>query len=121
MNATIRIADEHFIEAIRAVASEFPDYIYPALKGVQQPCVYHRRDAAKGCLIGEALMRCDVPEDDLTAMRGAADDVLSHYGLSPRVCAAGDRAQLAQDGGNSWSEAIEAFNAEFDNWPESFR
>jgi len=108
----MKFTDAQFIEAIRAVAAEAPEYRYLGRKDLAPQFVYHRRDGDPGCLIGEALARLGVEQDVLLGQRGAtALEMLPDFGLSDRLTEIANETQSLQDCGVSWGRCLHEFNA----------
>lgn len=99
------------VNEIRKVAAEQPDFIYN--EGGLAECMYTKNTDGSpgGCIVGRALMRLGVEEEDLVESDGQfASRVLSDLGIS------GDRfvmlwiaeVQEVQDGGKTWAEAVQS-------------
>lgn len=121
------ITDEQFMEALRAVASENPDFSYPeeqwqeegeyGLNSVDDDwhysaeCVYTHPDGTPACIIGHVVNKLDpellqdIAYPYLANARSVLPDLFP--GLSTTAVAAGAAAQGAQDGGHKWSYALE--------------
>ena len=102
------LEDQKIVDAIREVASSAPEYVYRASDG-SNGCYYFNVDGTPSCLVGHALAKCGLTEDDVTE-GSAALDVLGVKGIDEDVALAATVAQDVQDGGGTWGYALEAFN-----------
>jgi hypothetical protein len=84
-------------------------------------CAYFLPDGKPACIIGQALANLGYEEADLTrGQRFAASEMFDHIPdlesdmdveEQTRLLYAMDQAQSAQDGGNSWGEALREFHS----------
>lgn len=121
----ITVSGEKFINTLREVAAERPDYVYEApdslrTPGYEEACFYVHPSPdgpVAGCIIGATLERLGVPLDVLKYFEhdsaGRVMDVLLNI-TGPMAGAARDIAVAAQDaqdgslnGGKlNWSDAV---------------
>lgn len=113
--------NEQFIQAMRdAVAERGKNYVYPEAvpNGVNYfkrddyhnpggVCMYSTPDGTPACIIGLALDKMGEPVPEYGNMVGA--DCVLEYLVSPYVCNAARQAQLIQDKGGTWGEALAVF------------
>lgn len=116
----MKITDEAFYAAVRAVAAERPDHIYDNPDLTANACLYvHNANTPKakpGCIIGAALHRLGVSLDKLNVMDGYAsedgylssgfDFVGGRFGLSDAAVTWGAAVQGHQDNGMPWGSAV---------------
>lgn len=99
------ITEEQFTQAMRdAVAERGEGYEYngdPAILSGPR-CSYRHADGQPGCLIGLALDKLGITDPEETE----APEALKPYGLSKTVRAAAVEAQVEQDLGTSWGQAL---------------
>lgn len=104
------ITRENFTQAMRdSVAERGEDYVYrndPRFGGSE--CVYsaHGKPA---CLIGVAIYKLtgDLVDPDAGSASGV---MIDNYGVDDMsLCFAADRAQLAQDTGETWGDALKKY------------
>ncbi|GAA2294375.1 hypothetical protein GCM10010149_47940 [Nonomuraea roseoviolacea subsp. roseoviolacea] len=110
------ITDAQLIDAIKTVAAENPDRVYtsPEHMSTTGTCFYVHRDEATdelspGCLVGAALHRLGVPLETLQRNEDTnAFNLLSKLFpmLTTQTCSFANSAQMDQDGGRSWGEAV---------------
>ena len=103
------LEDQKIVDAIREVASSAPEYVYKSPNQTNRACLYFDYGGNPSCLIGHALAKCGLTEDDVTE-GSAALDVLGAKGIDEDVALAATVAQDVQDGGGTWGYALEAFN-----------
>lgn len=123
------VTDEVFIEAMeKAVAQKGADYVYPATEfdehgGVSNTdwraslgeCRYSLPDGTPACIIGQAIHLIDpkyTPEHDLIADAATVLDSV-FPGLTPPLLAAATDAQVIQDSGYTWGDALDTFRREY--------
>lgn len=102
------------VSEIRKVAAEQPDFIYN--DGSLDECLYTENadGSPGGCIVGRALMRLDVEEEDLVENDGQyASRVLSELDISGNSLVMHwiDEVQRVQDGGKTWAEAVQSADA----------
>lgn len=102
------------VSEIRKVAAEQPDFIYN--DGSLTECLYTQNadGSPGGCIVGRALMRLDVEEEDLVKNDGRfASRVLPELGISGDYYVMNwiDKVQKVQDVGDTWAEAVQAADA----------
>ena len=103
------LEDQQVVNAIREVASSAPEYVYTKPNPTNGACLYFDESGNPSCLIGHALAKCGLMEDDVIE-GSAALDVLGAKGIDEDVALAATVAQDVQDGGGTWGYALEAFN-----------
>lgn len=103
------LEDQKIVDAIREVASSAPEYVYRNPDEANIDCRYFDYGGNPSCLIGHALAKCGLTEDDVTEGL-AAFDVLGVKGIDEDVALAATVAQGKQDVGETWGTALEAFN-----------
>ena len=103
------LEDQKIVDAIREVASSAPEYVYKIPDSTTLYCLYFDHDGNPSCLIGQALAKCGLTEDDVTE-GSAAFDILTKNGFGDDVARAAASAQEKQDSGETWGSALEAFN-----------
>lgn len=103
------LEDQKIVDAIREVASSAPEYVYKSPNQTNRACLYFDHGGNPSCLIGHALAKCGLTEDDVIE-GSAALDVLGVKGIDEDVALAATVAQDVQDGGGTWGYALEAFN-----------
>jgi hypothetical protein len=119
---TVRITDEQFTDALKAVVQERgKDFKYPrGTEGWSEKygngtyntnCLYVRTDVEEpACLIGAALHKAGVSLEELRAQEGqSAWAFVETYGISGDKANAAQSAQYVQDDGKTWGEALETF------------
>lgn len=118
------ITVRQFTEAMRAaVAERGEDWVYPANDQVAYDtgwrnssgmCQYTTLDGNPGCIIGLVLHKIDpsiVPAYDTWA---GATPILRGFGLPDSVLIAAECAQVAQDNGKNWGEALARYEQELE-------
>ena len=103
------LEDQKIVDAIREVASSAPEYVYRTPDSTTLYCLYFDYGGNPSCLIGHALAKCGLTEDDVIE-GSAALDVLGAKGIDEDVALSATVAQDVQDGGGTWGYALEAFN-----------
>jgi len=102
-------------QTLRDTAAERPDYVYENPEGLTgdgiTTCFYVHPDGP-GCLAGTALHKLGVPLSELAECEGqgastVATSVLDIRGDAGNVVIMLAYAQRRQDGGDSWSVAVE--------------
>lgn len=126
MSTTLTEDDQKFIEAVRAsVAERGAAWVYPPAVplygdtykedewhyGEWGACVYSKGDGTPACIIGLALSKIDPALVPVYGDTRNASAVLSHLPLklSEGAILAARYAQMTQDEGDSWGEALKAF------------
>lgn len=112
----MEITDTQIISTLREVVAERPDYVYKApahMEGaISGACFYVHTDGGAGkpgCIVGYVLNRLGVPLADLTVWEGtSALEVAAEFGVSDEAARTLNHAQIVQDGGESWSAALES-------------
>lgn len=114
--------DQRFIAAMRQVVDERGrEYTYPGIDldpedrddafpgwyDEDNQAVYVTADGQPACIIGAAVAA--MGETVRKAPGHTALDYLSHYGISPTVAHAAQRAQNLHDVGSTWGSALYAF------------
>lgn len=113
-----KIDADKLIQAVRGLAAERPDFVYPAnpLDNAGPACYYTTEDGTPDCIIGCAMDRigqplpaqdrvgfneCKLLDDAVysTPWERALDTSLEKFRWLSRV-------QQSQDAGYSWSEAV---------------
>ena len=103
------LEDQQVVNAIREVASSAPEYVYKSPDQTNRDCLYFDYGGNPSCLIGHALAKCGLTEDNV--VEGApARSILAENGIGNTVAWAATVAQDEQDGGVAWGSALEAFN-----------
>lgn len=108
--------EARFAEAMREVVDEFgSDHKHePAkFKNGDEPTYRTKNHQYPVCIIGWALYRSGTPLSTLPswhAVQPSAETLLGRLGFSPLIARAAQRAQMVQDTGGTWGEALEAFN-----------
>ena len=108
-----------FLHTLRQVVAEKgTNYVYPESDITDSGCRY-RVDGRPSCLIGHALDRLGhVVPPELEAKSAAF--VLDRLGVSQAaVGRVADMAQLVQDEGHTWGEALETAEAAAAGWAVS--
>lgn len=109
--------DQRFIEAMEAaVAQRGEDFVYPRDTHKDDDewwsdgaCVYSKPDGTPACIIGLALTLAGETPPPYTFGAIGADAVLDNRGYGPAVQNAAANAQVAQDKGLTWGEALKDF------------
>ncbi|MEQ4716124.1 hypothetical protein [Nonomuraea sp. B19D2] len=111
------VTDAQVIDAIKAVAAENLDRVYtaPEHMSTSGTCYYGHTDAddegklSPGCLVGAAMNRLGVPLETLRRHEETnAFNLLTNLFplLSTQTCSFANSAQMEQDGGKTWGEAV---------------
>ena len=100
-----------FLHALRQVVAEKgAGYVYPksgkrAAAGDLAPVCQYRVNGGPSCIIGHVLDRLGIVTEP--RHEGCeASHVIALYGGSEQVAALADAAQVVQDGGDTWGDAL---------------
>lgn len=117
--STNRVSDDEIMTTLRDVVAKRPDHVYEPLNG--ETCVYVA-DGAPSCLVGHvlvplgaSLLHLAEADTGMVPANGVRDVArLAGLDISETAGEALDAAQMAQDTGHLWSEALsraeEVFN-----------
>ena len=99
----------------RAVAEKGEDYVYQPPEGRQRRCLYVHPDSP-GCIVGHVFHYLGVAPEVLARYEGSHAGLVASRltGVSPEnpVAIALTVAQDAQDAGEPWGRALQAFDRE---------
>lgn len=114
-----QISDTKVLETLREIVAEQPDYVYKSpehQRGVFARCFYVHTDpavphdidkAVAGCLVGHVLNRLGVSLLELKQHEGEdAKYAADNLGLGSVAGCVLQRAQGAQDDGETWAGAL---------------
>ncbi|MER6485724.1 hypothetical protein ABT264_19475 [Streptomyces virginiae] len=115
----ITVTTDEVMTTLRAVVAERPEYVYRKPSDVDNTwdaCLYvhpaggGREEEAPGCVVGTVLHRLGVPLAELAMREGTAAYSVVHELLDvpDEAQAALQYAQTQQDGGSTWSRALQA-------------
>jgi hypothetical protein len=122
-----RIAAEKLIQAVREIAAERPDFVYPAQSRSDGPtCYYTTEDGSPDCIIGHAMARIG---QALPAQRRRDwnECHLLNYSVReggwPYVLNTTQEnllwlgwVQHYQDSGYTWAAAVESADSRLEGW-----
>lgn len=120
---TIVLTEQVVLDTLREIVAEKPDYVYAGPKDASgmAHCAYSAPDGSPSCLVGHLFARL-IPEqfaqihdeewsgsdfyptDDASGVVGSMEGVEFDRGSTASLL---DTAQLAQDGGKPWGQALE--------------
>lgn len=108
-----------------AIAERGEDYVYKSPEGPGGECVYIEKNEAgalaPSCLVGCVLVGAGVPAKMMLEVEGQhaeaalgqlASDFDTYPFTDPIVIAGLNRAQAKQDDGDTWGDALRAFESE---------
>ena len=101
-----------FLHTLRQVVAEKgAGYVYPesekkASRGNLAPVCQYRVNGRPSCIIGHVLDRLGIVTEPRHEGHGAGH-VVAVYGGSEQVASLADTAQIMQDVGRTWGEALE--------------
>lgn len=111
------ITDEQFIQAMYEVVKGNQDFVYTE---TGNSCVYVNNDGSPSCLIGHALMRCGTEAEFFEGINRDPVSVIEHLfsSMSESVLESMFVAQLAQDHGETWGQALGRFERTLETYNE---
>lgn len=104
-----------FVAAVRKLAADNPEFVYEPVTVTDvlgrpvDRCVYVNDEGAGSCIVGQALIACGVPADELRrydAMGTAASIVVQDHSGNDTVAGWARAVQSKQDRHEQWSYAV---------------
>lgn len=116
----IEVTDQQVLETLREVVAGKEDYVYEPQQEGQSMCLYVHEDEhgrkTPGCLVAHALVRLGGSISGLEESEGSGPllaSVKAGLSLEDASVEALVQAQVAQDSGYTWGEALRVAEAEF--------
>ena len=91
--------------SLKALAQQRPEFVY---KPIESACYYANGDNCHGCIFGQALAMCGIPQEEISQLdkleSSAIDKVLEFFGL---ICPEKwESVQMSQDNSNDWKSSV---------------
>jgi hypothetical protein len=129
----MEINDETFVQTVRDLVTESPDYIYSSPDHMKEgefdadlTCFYVHMDedgetSGPGCLVGKALHRLGIPLETLRGQEanGAREVIANlHLPLTAKVRLFASTVQGHQDDGDPWAVALRRGERALTGWED---